>query len=186
MIFGSGYFFQIRWQDRFINAPVDENIFVSVDGTDYKITEPKPFNPGWYSHKFKGPGLRYEIAIAIHTGYIVWVHGPFPCGQYSDRRIVRLALHGALLPGEQYIADSGYRDRNSPALTPTGHNNDVERKRAVIRARHEVVNRRLKQFAVLGHKFRHDREKHAIAFRAVANVTQLMMVVEEPMWDIDG
>jgi hypothetical protein len=30
---------------------------VSVDGTDFRIHEPSPFSPRWYSHKFKGAGL---------------------------------------------------------------------------------------------------------------------------------
>eukprot|EP00171_Calliarthron_tuberculosum_P023094 IDg23094t1 len=40
---------------------------VSVDGTDCQIAEPRPFNRGWYSHKFKGPGVRYEVGIVIDT-----------------------------------------------------------------------------------------------------------------------
>jgi hypothetical protein len=49
---------------------------VSVDGTDYAIREPSPFNKKWYSHKMNGPGVRYEIAICIQTGVPVWTNGP--------------------------------------------------------------------------------------------------------------
>jgi hypothetical protein len=35
---------------------------VTVDGTDFRINEP--------SHKFKGPGLRYEVAISIKGGIL--------------------------------------------------------------------------------------------------------------------
>jgi len=46
---------------------------VTVDGTDdCPIQEPHPFSTQWYSHKFKGPGLHYELAVCILTGYIVW------------------------------------------------------------------------------------------------------------------
>ena len=40
-------------------------------------------------------------------------------------------------------------------------------------ARHETVNRRLKQFGVLGKRFRHELRKHVICFNAVTVATQL-------------
>ncbi len=83
---------------------------VCVHGTDCKIYEPVSFDPKWFSHKFKGPGLRYEVAISIQGGDIVWVHGPFPCGKYPDLKIFQAGLKDKLLPGENVIADSGYSD----------------------------------------------------------------------------
>ena len=62
---------------------------MSVDGTDYKIREPTKFSPKWYSHKFRGPGLRYEIGLSIQTDTIAWTNGPFEAGQWSDLRIFR-------------------------------------------------------------------------------------------------
>ena len=38
---------------------------MSVDGTDFLINEPKPFDNCWFSHKFRGPGLRYEVEVSI-------------------------------------------------------------------------------------------------------------------------
>ena len=75
-----------------------------------RICEPTPFSPKRYSHKFHGPGLRYEIGIGIETGYIVWAHGPFPSGKYSDARIFKLVLKTRLLPHENVVADGGYTD----------------------------------------------------------------------------
>jgi hypothetical protein len=57
---------------------------MTVDGTDFKIQEPSPFSRTWYSHKFKGPGFRYKVAVGIQTGDIVWTHGPFACGMFPD------------------------------------------------------------------------------------------------------
>jgi len=51
-----------------------------VHGMDFRISEPKPFNSKWYSHKFKGPGVRYNAGVFIQMGWIVWVNGPFLCG----------------------------------------------------------------------------------------------------------
>ena len=60
---------------------------VPVDGTDFVINEPRPFNSKFYSQEFKHSGFRYEIAISLDTGDIVDVHGPFPCGTNTDLKI---------------------------------------------------------------------------------------------------
>lgn len=100
---------QIVWNKR-LDGSLFDGCRVSVDGTDFPIFEPKPFNPKWFSHKFKGPGLRYEIAFCIETGKIVWVHGPFPCGAYPDLKIFRMALKLALSDSERTVADGTYND----------------------------------------------------------------------------
>ncbi|OQR89907.1 hypothetical protein ACHHYP_05951 [Achlya hypogyna] len=41
-----------------------------------------------------------------------------------------------------------------------------------IMAPHETVNRRFKQFRVLGSRFTHDVEKHPMCFHCVVNITQ--------------
>jgi hypothetical protein len=38
---------------------------VTVDGTYFRINEPTDFSTKWFSHKFKGPGVRYQVAISI-------------------------------------------------------------------------------------------------------------------------
>ena len=65
--------------------------------TDCMIQKPIPFNAKWYSHKFNGAGLRYEVEVSIEGGNIIWVHGPFPFGKYSDLRIFRLQMKTSLL-----------------------------------------------------------------------------------------
>ena len=75
--------------------------------------EPSPFSPKWFSHKFRGPGIRYELALCIRTGDIVWAYGGFPCGEWPDLKLARdlFAVLG-LREGEKAIADRGYNDRN--------------------------------------------------------------------------
>jgi hypothetical protein len=51
---------------------------ITIDGTYFSSYEPAPFSKEWFSHKFKGPGVRYELAISIRGGNIVHIHGPFP------------------------------------------------------------------------------------------------------------
>lgn len=172
---------QIKWENRFSGAFNHCN--VSVDGTDFKICEPSPFQTKWYSHKFNGPGLRYEVGICIGTGHIVWVHGPFPCGRYSDLSIFRLGMKESLLSGEKVVADGGYRDNCCEQLG--GQSSTLSKVYSVVRARHETVNRRLKQFFVLGHRFRHDLSRHSACFHAVSNLTQLMIENGEPLFSVE-
>jgi hypothetical protein len=146
---------------------------VTVDGTDFKVNEPKPFNPAYYSHKFKHAGVRYEVAVCIQTGYIVWVNGPFPCGAWPDLRIARDALHDCLDDGEMYIADSGYDEGNQHCFTPDGTNSFEQRQMSLARARHETINGRFKTFRAMSDEWRHSLEKHGPAFRAIACIVQV-------------
>lgn len=102
--------FQISWEKRFDNASEGQTCFCSIDGVDFKILEPKPFNRKWYNHKFHGPGVRYEIALCIQTGNIVWMHGGYPCGEWPDLKIARESYVHMLHPKERSIADKGYKD----------------------------------------------------------------------------
>lgn len=51
---------------------------VTVDGTDMPCE--MLFDKRFYSHKFNGNGVRYEVGVCIATGDIVWISGPFRCG----------------------------------------------------------------------------------------------------------
>ena len=100
---------------------------MSIDGTDFRICEPSPFSAKWYSHKFHGPGLRYELGICIRTGDIVWAYGGLPCGEWSDLRLTRDAFVLGLRPGEKAIADRVYRDPNYFDI-PNGENDQKKKK----------------------------------------------------------
>ena len=154
---------------------------LTIDGTDYRINEPRPFSPQWFSEKFNGPGVRYEIGICIQTGWICWVNGAFPCGSWPDLRISRDNLIYRLRPGEKVQADRGYGGRLH--VQPTGprfirrrnarrdESSRIERMKSVARARHEWVNRRFKEYNCLRSTWRHAVEKHGPAAFAVMNIT---------------
>ena len=90
--------------------------------------------------------MRYEVGISIEEGNIVWAHGPFECGTFSDLRIYRSRLKHDLLEGEMIVADQAYPDETySGSQTTNGTANF-----AFVRARHEATNKRFKQFNVLG------------------------------------
>ena len=159
---------------------------ISVDGTDFQVLEPAPFNKKWFSKKFKGPGVRYEVGICIQTGWIVWVNGPFPCGEWNDLKIALSDLVHNFVGDERAVADRGYKGHPQYFDTPWRYldNDEQKRRKALARARHECVNRRFKQWRILHDVFRHAIPKHGVVFMAVANIEQVL-ISRRPMWQVD-
>lgn len=85
---------------------------MAVDGTDCRILELSPFDTKWYSHKFNGPGVRYEVDVSIGNGHVTWIDGPFPCGTYLDIKVFNSDLKKRLLSDEQFIADRGDKNQS--------------------------------------------------------------------------
>jgi len=138
----------------------------------------------WYSHKFNGPGLSYELGISIYHSDLVWIRGPAPAATH-DLTIFRVpnGLKSKIPAGKKVIADSSYKDqvcsiRNSQD-TP-----EVKKFKRRARARHENFNGRLKNFKVLATKFRHGHEKHKAVFEAVCDIMQYKMENGHPLFDV--
>ena len=64
-------FLKICWTEIILKNDNGSTYKVSVDGTDFCIQQPRPFNKMWYSHKFNGPVLRYGVAISVKSVDIV-------------------------------------------------------------------------------------------------------------------
>jgi DDE superfamily endonuclease len=175
---------QMHWERRY-KKDNGSQCLVSVDGTDFEIQEPSPFSPKWFSHKFKGAGVRYEVAICIQTGEPVWINGPFPCGSWNDLRIARSALVDALDPGEYYLADGGYRDGNQWSVTPSGRHRFDDKQKSVVRARHETYNKRLKDWGALREVYRHKLDTHSQVFRAIANIVQIAISNGATLFEVE-
>ena len=159
---------------------------MTVDGTDFRVQQSTVFDTKWYSHKFKGPGLRYEVAVSINGGDIVWTNGPFPCGRWPDITIFRSGLMDNLLPGERVEADRGYRGQPDKIRIPDQFENlEEKKKKQRARSRHETVNRRFKQFNILKHEFRHNLHNHQIVFQSVVVLTQLSIKNGEVLFACD-
>ena len=52
--------------------------------------------------------MRYEVALEVESGYIVWAHGGFPAGSNRDVDIAQKKFVKKLKPSERAIADKGY------------------------------------------------------------------------------
>lgn len=142
---------------------------VTVDCTDVKC-------PNWgpifstYKHGKKG-GLRYEIAICIQTGHIVWINGPFPAGRFNDITIFRSSLLSFLDEDERVEADDGYIGEAPLHIKcPKSFANpeETEYMQQRVRSRQETINKRLKDWNVLQVPYRHEPEDHGWVFRACA------------------
>jgi len=131
-----------------------------------------------------GPGLRYEIGIAIQPGDICWVNGPFFPGLFTDDLIARFkGLWDCLRETELFLADSIYSGWR--AVTPNGRNNPDQYMKKCAAARHENVNSRFKRFAVLRTEFRHGNDRHGSVFHAIAVVCQIEIEEESPLAQVD-
>ena len=112
---------------------------MSVDGTDCPIEKK---GKRWYSHKFKKPGVRYEVGVAIKSGDIVWINRPYPCGEYPDLKIFQLALKFELDEDERVEADAGYRgEPKVKAAGPHYTNKCYKKMKKKVASRHKTVNK---------------------------------------------
>lgn len=145
---------------------------MSVYGTDFAINEPTPFDRKWYSHKLKRAAVRYEIAVSI-SGNIVWFNGPFEAGLYPDVKIFKEGLLHHLYQGENVVTDRGYN--HARCIAPYNLFGDDRATASKLRARHETLNGRIKNFKVMEVRFRHKISKHFICFSAVAKIVQLAL-----------
>lgn len=124
-------------KNRFIGCNNVSTCLLTVDGTDFRIPEPSPFWSGWFSHKFKGPGLRYEVGLNIQNGWICWTKGPFAPGPWTDLKKNRGWLKLKLEIGEMVEADDGYRGDFRVVIPSHCQNLREYRMKMDARARHE-------------------------------------------------
>ena len=144
-----------------------------------------PFSRLWYSWKFNGPALKYELAVSIKGGDLVSIVGPYP-GSFHDIDLFREEMINKLLPGEMCEADKGYRGESSKIRVANVYQTLHEKKQKDrARNRHETLNKRLKQFGILGKKYRHKLEDHRLYFDCCAVLTQLSIENGEPLFAVN-
>lgn len=159
---------------------------VSVDGTDCRIEEPRPFNKSWFSQKFRGPAVKYEVALDVLTGRCVWINGPFQ-GSKNDLTIFRQGLKHLIPPGKYAIADKGYKGEPTCISFPNHlDDEDIKEFKKRVRARQETFFSRMKSFAVMEQRFRHKpvMEKHKACFEAVAIIVQYSIDNGSPLFSV--
>ncbi len=148
------------------------------------------FSKIWSSFKKgKKAALRYyELGLGIIPGDICWVNGPFPAGVHNDYTIFKeCGLLSHLDENERVEADNGYKAGDPEfCKTPSGvfHAEEQKTMRRRVMDRQEVLNARLKSFAILKQMvFRHDLEMHGDVFHAVLVLLQINIEHGEPLYD---
>jgi hypothetical protein len=143
---------------------------MSLDGTDCPVNEPWPFDKTWYSQKFNGPGVKYEVGVCIKTGYIlVWINGPVVASMNDSTLFKSLLMH-LLCEHEGVEIDAGYNGADSLKNPQVSVSRIQCCQKNKVSGRHENVNGRLKIFNVLNIPFRHLKpheemmEKHPKCF----------------------
>ena len=160
----------------------------SVDGVHCSTME-KRKNPTAkvYSHKFHGPGIAYEVGIAIFEERVLWIKGPFVASTH-DATMFRSddGLHKDMPKQSMGIADSAYR--KIPCITThrEGHSSEMRKFINRVRARHESFFKRLKDFNILKLKFRgsyDNHEEHRMYFEACCVLVQYDMENGHPLME---
>jgi hypothetical protein len=167
-------------------------LVMTVDCVDCMIREPKhpTYNQdsSFSSHKFKKAGLRYELAISVHTSDLIWVNGPYKCGSDADITIFRsggLKDKMEQLPGKKCIADRGYEAEPNLISIPNSLDEDyVHEFKSRARCRHENFNGRLKKYKTMDCFWEYGIKKHGIAFEAICVTCQYRMENGHPLWDV--
>ena len=182
----------ILWDRRLIDDE-GEDCKVGFDTVDFRFQQiriPDPKRPGktminkaLYSWKFRGPGLRYEVATSIKTSDVVWINGPFAPGDYDDLSIFRLGLKHMLQDGKRGEADDAYLAEAPSKVKCPGMFADISEEEEALRSRIggriETINNRVKHFGCLSKVFvgrGQDRAgQHGILFRACIISCQIAM-----------
>ena len=178
------HFAKIFLENRFKNSVQGDNVFITVDCTNLTIKEKRPFNAVYFSHKSNGPAYKYEVAVSIKGGDIVWVSGPWPAA-IKDKKIFKLHLAKHLGENERAEVDNGYRQTAKAAVPAAGETFLHKKGKAQAQSRQEIHNGLFKCFHSLQDRFRElDPEKHCLAFNAVAILTQLSKDHGEQLYDV--
>lgn len=165
---------------------------ISVDGTHCRISEPRSEpSASWYSHKFNGPAVNYEIAICISTGTVVWVNGPFPAGSNPDLVVFRKpdGLRSKIPAGKKVIADNVYASEPLCSVSNPLDSEALKKFKARVKARQESFNNRIKAFNILSSRFRCNvpstaLEKHQAVFEAVCVLVQYEIGNGRPLFEL--
>ena len=195
---------KIRW----IDAEDSETFVVSVDGVHCAVNEPRLMpSDMWFSHKEGGAGVVYELGVHIRLNQITWVNGPFKAGypdssiflgehaervpkkigdDGKDRDEVYESLYDKIPAGKKAVADRLYKGK---CLEKCAIRNDLDTAAARqfkkrVRARHENLNARIKNFRIVRERFRHGVKNHRMVFEAVCVVVQYEIENDNPLMDV--
>lgn len=177
----------------------------TIDNKHCRLQEPRTDpDSKWYSHKFNGPGVTYEVAVDIVKDRILSVNGPYPASCH-DITIFRggktktkkdkwdqNALYFKIPEGKRLIGDSGYLGEPDKVTTTLGgHSKEVKAFLARAKSRQETVFTRYNNFKILNDGFRHGKnglkaklKLHKSVFDAISVVIQYDLESGHPLFSM--
>ena len=102
----------------------------------------------------------------------------------NDLQLARCGIDDVLPIGERVIGDKIYTDDRFIHIPKEGEH-EFHRTIRILLARHETVNKRIKDYKCMRELWRHGWEKHIIAFNAITNLVELKLNNGNPLFDID-
>ena len=177
--------FKIKLDNQFKNMRAGDQALITVDFTDCVIEEPFPFCGVYWSHKWGHPAFKYEVAVSICGGDIVWVSGPWPAA-VSNKIIFENHLSLYLGDDEKAECDNGYRDLEKAVTPSAGKTHFHKKQKSQARGRQENFNGQFKVFDLLSTRFRkNDPHKHYLVFNSIAILVQLSQDHGEQMYQVE-
>lgn len=144
----------------------------------------------WYSHKFNGPGVSFEVVIDPIEGKIRWVNGPVPASTHDltflrggkkgqMKKWKRSSLYFHIPKTARMVGDSAYEGQpDKVSTTKDAHKPETKELFARMKSMKETCFKRFKDFKVLRESFRHGKStedklaKIKLSFEAVAVLLQ--------------
>ena len=130
------------------------------------IEEPRKFpDRKWYSHKFHGPALTYQIVLSVHESKVLSIIGPYPAGN-TDIIVFRKGggIKELIPHGTRLIGDRGYAGEPEKISAPNEHDTlRATQFKGRVRSRHETFNGRLNDFNVLDQAYRHSGRQPVVS-----------------------
>lgn len=152
---------------------------MALDGTECPVQIPTEFliQKHYYSGKKKKHTIKYEVAVQLDNGRILWVGGAVP-GSVHDVTMARtLGIFNHLVPGELIMGDKGYYG-DEHFITPFKQPQTVQEAQwnSCINSVREIAEHtycRIKTFNFTQQKWRHDLELHPIAFKTLCHMLNI-------------
>jgi hypothetical protein len=193
---------KIVWDDNVANPKNLEIFCITIDGTDFKINEPKhrtlPRDKGACSHKMQHAAAKYEIALAVHRPKCVHLTGPFfggtrdlemfPRGRLKEKLQALNVQIRNFRQTKLAIVDRGYSskradEKNLFSVPNSMGSKELEKFKSRAWLRHETFNGRLKCFGSLSAQtFRHGIDMHKFVFEAIIVTVQYQMDNGSPIF----
>jgi len=165
--------------------------FLSVDTVHIRCQEFRcdPHSK-WWSHKFNGPGVSFEVVTDPIDGKIRWINGPEPASihditflrggkKHDMKNWKRTALYFHVPANMKLVGDSAYEGQaDKVSITKDAHSPATKALFARMKSMMETCFGRLKNFRILTESFRHGTNtadklnKVKMAFEAAAVLVQ--------------